>query len=382
MGNVVTRKNSFGGRFLNSIGAVFIGLALIVICLIALGCNERRNVTAIRAYDEVGKNLIETGSAQANPGNDGRLVAIRGSLSFSPVSDSSYRITANSFVLIRAVEMYQWREIQRGSSTDGEITYEYSGGWESSSINSDRFYDKSYANKPWPSDEAFQRKSVYAEDVQLGDFRVTPEQLSSLSASSIFTIPENAQFPQGFRRSADGRYICSGDLSDPKIGDLRISFLTSEVTRASMLGRQQGNAIVSYTSKNGTRIDRLFAGEMSGAEMVAYLQAENSAITWILRIILTILVCAGFAMFLTPVQVLVSVIPFIGKFLGKATKTVAQVIGAIAGVTLSLLVIAISWIAVRPLVAIPLLVVTALLIALLVRYRKSKANGASQPSVS
>ena len=377
---VELKKNSFISRFLNSIGAVFIGLALIVICLIALGCNERKNVRAIRAYDEFGKNLIETGSAQANPVYDGKLVAIRGNLSFSPVSDSSYQITANSFVLIRTVEMYQWREIQRGSSTDSEITYEYTGGWESSFINSGGFHNTSYANKPWPSDAAFQYRSIYADDAQLGDFRVTPEQLSDLSASSIFTIPENAQFPQGFLRSADGRYICSGDLSDPKIGDLRISFLISEITGASMLGKQQGNAIVSYTSKNGTPIERLFAGEMSGAEMVAQLQAENSAATWFLRIILTILVCAGFAMFFTPVQVLVSVIPFLGKYLGKATKTVAQVIGGIAGVVLSLLVIAISWIAVRPLVAIPLLVVTALLIVLLVRYRKSKV--APQPETA
>jgi len=378
VGNVVTKRNSFGSRFMNSIGAVFTGIAVIIICLIALGCNERRNVVAIRAYDEFGKNLIETGTAEVNPANDGKLVAIRGSLSFSPVTDSAYRITADSFVIVRYVEMYQWQEKKDGSSTDEKVTYTYNEVWSSSPISSSNFVDTSYANKPWPSDAAFQRNSVYAQDAKLGDFRITPEQLQGLSAKSDLLVPENALLPSGFSLSGDKKYIYSGDISNPKVGDLRISFSSSDVKRASMLGQQQGDAIVSYTSKNGTRIDRLFPGEISGAEMVAYLKAENKAITWILRIILTVLVCIGFAMLFTPVHVLVSIIPFLGKFIGKATGAVAQFIGGILGVALSLLVIAISWIAVRPLVAIPLLLVTAGLIVLLVRYRKSKAVDAPQ----
>ena len=376
---VVTKKNSAGSRLLNSVGAIFIGLAVIVICLIALGCNERRNVMAIRAYDEFGKNLIETGSATVNPGNDGKLVAIRGALSFSPVTDPAYRIMANSFVLRRYVEIYQWEERKQGSSTDAETTYIYTGAWKSEHISSTKFFDQSHVNKPWPSDSALQTGHIYADDAQLGDFRVTPEQLSNLPVDITLAVPESTPLPAGFSRSADGRYIFNGNLADPAIGDIRISFHSSEVKRASMLGKQQGDAIVSFTAKNGTRIDRMFAGEISGAEMVGQLQAENKAATWLLRILFTVLVCIGFSMFFTPVQTLTSMIPAIGKFLGKATQKVAQVIGGIIGTVLSLLVIAISWIAVRPLVGIPILLVTAGLIVLLVRYRKSKAIEAPEP---
>ncbi|MDR1869409.1 MAG: TMEM43 family protein [Treponema sp.] len=379
VGNVVTKKNNMGSRFLNSFGAIFSGLAVAFICLISLACNESCSVKAIRAYDEFGKNLIETGSAQINPGNNGKLVAIRGSLSFSPVTDPAYRITANSFVLQRYVEMYQWQEEKRGSSTDAEVTYTYTGAWRSTSVNSSRFVDQSYANKPWPSDSAFQNGSVYADDAKLGDFRITPEQLSNLRADIVLKIPESTPLPSGFSRSSDGQYIHNGNLSDPQTGDLRISFRSSEETRASMLGQQQGDAIVSYTAKNGTRIDRLFSGERSGAEMVGQLQAENSVMTWFLRIFLTVLVCLGFSMLLSPVKLLLSIIPFLGKYLGKATKAIAQVIGTIVGVTLSLLVIAISWIAVRPLVGIPLLLIVAGLIVLLNRYKKSKIDNAPEP---
>jgi len=376
VGNKVTVKNSTGSRLLNSVKAIFIGLAVAIICLIALTCNEIRSVKAIRAYDEFGKNLIETGSAKVDSSNDGRLVAIRGSLTFSPVSDPSYRITADSFALERKVEMYQYQERKEGSSTDAETVYTYDEVWSSSPINSSRFQDPSFANKPWPSDAAFQNVSVYSDDAKLGDFRVTPEQLARLPVDTALAVPEGVALPAGFSRSSDRRYIHSGNISAPKIGDLRISFFSSSVTRASMLGRQQGSAIVSYTAKNGTKIDRMFPGERSGAEMVEQLQAENTATTWFLRILLTVLVCIGFSMLLTPVQTLVSLIPAIGKFLGKATKKVAQVLGAIIGVILSLLVIAISWIAVRPFVGIPLLVVIVGLIILLVRYKKSKVDNA------
>jgi len=376
-GNVVTVKNSAGSRLLNSVGAIFIGLAVIIISLIALTCNEARSVKAIRAFDEFGKNLVETGSAQVNPGNNGRLVAIRGSLNFSPVTDPVYQITANSFVIARVVEMYQWQETKSGGSTDAETTYTYNGVWKSSPISSAGFYDQSYANKGWPAGEPFANRRTYAEDALLGDFYVTPEQLAYLPVNSSLAVPESAPLPDNFSRSAG--YIHSGNLSDPKVGDLRISFLASDVTRASMLGMQQGNAIVSYTAKNGTRIDRMFAGEKSGADMVEQLQAENAASTWILRIILTILVCIGFSMFFSPVQTLLSIIPKLGKFLGKATKKVAQVIGAILGVSLSLLIIALSWIAVRPLIGIPLLLITGGLIFYLVRYRKAKALNAPAP---
>jgi len=382
VGNVVTKKNSMGSRFLNSFGAIFIGIAVAIICLIALGCNEGRSVKNIRAYDEFGKNLIETGSAQVNPANDGKLVAIRGSLTFSPVTDSAYRVTADSFVLVRIVEMYQWQEEKRGSSTDEQVTYTYTGTWRSEPINSGRFVDQSFANKPWPSDSAFQKNAVYADDAQLGDFRITPEQLSKLRADVYLEVPESTPLPSGFRRSADGRYIHNGNLQNPEIGDLRISFVLSEVKRASMLGRQQGNAIVSYVSKNGTRIDRMFAGEISGADMVDQLQAENKVITWFLRIFLAVLVCIGFSLFLSPVQLLLSIIPFLGKYLGKATQVIAQVIGTIVGVILSLLVIAVSWIAVRPLVGIPLLLIVAGLIVLLNRYKKSKVDNAPQPALA
>jgi len=382
MGSSIVKKNSAGSRLLNSVGGIFAGIAMSIICLIALTCNEASNVKAIRAFDEVEKNFIETGSAQVDAANNGKLVAIKGGLTFSPVSDSAYMVTANSFVLARKVEMFQWREQQKGGSTDKEVVYSYDGVWSSSPISSSGFQDKSKENKPWPSDASYQSKRVYTDDAALGDFRVSSEQLQDLSVNVDLPVPENAKLPAGFSRSADGKYIYNGDLSDPDIGDLRVSFNSSDITKASMLGQQLGDTIVSYKTKNETMINRMFAGERSGTEMLVMLRTERKFLTWFFRIMLTILVCLGFSMILMPVQVLVSFIPAIGKFLSNATKSIALLIGSIVGVSLSLLVIAISWIAVRPLVGIPLLIIAAGLIVLLTRFRKSKANAPANTSTA
>ena len=127
--NVVVKKNGFFSRFFNSIGAIFIGILLALACLIGLACNEARNVKAIRAYNEVKKNVIDTLSAQARAENDGKLVAIMGDLKYTPVADSEYGITGAFFALRRIVEVYQYRERKEGSSTDKETRTYYEGGW-------------------------------------------------------------------------------------------------------------------------------------------------------------------------------------------------------------------------------------------------------------
>jgi len=370
MANVVVKKNSFISRFLNSVGGIFIGIAVALLCVGLLAWNEGRSVKAIRAYIEVGKNLIETASAKANPDNEGKLVAIYGGLTFSPVADGAYGVKANSFVLVREVEMYQWKETKKGGSTDEQITYGYDKVWSKSRIPSSGFYEKSgHENPEWPAGDKYQSGAVYADDAKLGDFNLTDAQLKQLSVNAVVPPPDNV--PSGMNKS--GNYITNYS-GDPKVGSIRISWSASNVTKASALGKQTGSAITGYTTKNGTNINEFFSGELTGSEMVQVLQQANKIATWILRILFTILICAGFSMVFTPVTVLVSVIPFLGKYLSKFTKGFAKVIGYIVGISLSLVVIALAWIAVRPLVAIPLLIIVGGLIFFLVRQSKNKKN--------
>jgi len=371
--NVVVKKNSFISRFLNSVGGIFIGIVVALLCLVLLAWNEYRSVKAIRAYGEAGKTLIETGSAKADPANDGKLVAIRGALAFSPVADNAYGVSANSFALERTVEMYQWHQSQKGSSTDAETTYTYTKEWSSAPVPSSGFHEKAgHENPEWPAGETLRSGAIYAEDAKLGDFILTRAQLSQLPVNVDVTPPDSV--PSGWNKS--GKYFTS--FSDnPNIGAIRISWKRSDVTRASALGKQDGNSIITYETKNKTPINDLFAGELDGAQMIKILQETNKAVTWLLRILFALLICAGISMVFTPVEVLISVIPLLGKYLAKFNKGYAKAIGYMVGISLSLGVIGLAWIFVRPMVAIPLLIIVGGIILILVQQSKSKKNQAA-----
>jgi len=375
--NVVVKKNGFFSRFFNSIGAIFIGIAVVLGCVIGLIWNESVSVKAIRAYDEVGKKVIDVGSARVNAENEGRLVAITGNLAYTPVIDTDYGVEG-TFVIKRLVEVYQYKERKEGGATDTETRFYYDGGWYKEYINS-ASYPSEYKNPSWPNASMFQNKSFYSEDAALGDFNLSASQLERMLVPNLpVEISESAK--QGaaadFNLTSDKKHITSAaNINAPKIGDIRVSFFISNASTASAIGMQRGNSIVTYTTKNKSSINRLFVGQMTAQEIVARMEAENNAGTWILRIIFMLFICAGFTMIFTPVQVLVSIIPFLGKYIGKGTGFLAKVIGGLLGFALSLFVIMISWIAVRPLVIIPLLAVTGGVVAYVLYSKKKKANG-------
>jgi hypothetical protein len=370
-GNKVTAKNTAGSRLLNSVKGIFIGIAVVIIFIIALGWNESRNVKAIRAYAEAGKVLVETGAASTSPDYEGRLIAVTGALDYTSVTDSLYGLRVNSFALKRVVEMYQNIESRQGSSTDDSVTYTYSQDWRSSYVNSSSFQNQSYANKPWPSEDRFQQDSFYDENTKLGDFTLTMTQIGQLPMTSVVS-PDSA--PAGLSKSGDYITTYSGS---PKVGAIRVHWLTSTEKRASALAAQRGSALVNYTTKNNTSINRIFSGDMTGAQMVKAMQDENKVITWILRIIFTVLICIGFTMIFGPVNALIGLVPFLGKFLSRVTNKVSQIIGGIVGVALSIVVILVSWITVRPLVLIPVLLIIAGVIVLFrIQKKKNAALGA------
>jgi len=100
--------------------------------------------------------------------------------------------------------------------------------------------------------------------------------------------------------------------------------------------------------------------------------AANSMWTWILRFVGVFLVCMSIGMMLAPLSVLASVIPFLGKLVGVGTGFVSM----LAGMTWSLLIIALAWLFYRPLIGIILLVAAVGLIALLFTKLTSKKTDA------
>ena len=89
--------------------------------------------------------------------------------------------------------------------------------------------------------------------------------------------------------------------------------------------------------------------------MIAGERQSESTLTWILRLVGTVLMIVGFAALLGPLSTLASVIPFLGSLVGGAAFFAAMVVG----IPLSLVVIALAWIGHRPLIGGAILLVAA-----------------------
>ena len=94
-------------------------------------------------------------------------------------------------------------------------------------------------------------------------------------------------------------------------------------------------------------------------------------ITWVIRIVLIILIIAGFKAAVGLLPTLLKVLPFLGKGVEKILGFVSTIIGLIW----SFIWIGIAWIAVRPVISILLLVLIVGFIILL-KKRSKKAEQA------
>ena len=97
-------------------------------------------------------------------------------------------------------------------------------------------------------------------------------------------------------------------------------------------------------------------------------QSENTLITWLIRIGGLVGIFVGFAMMLSILGVIADVVPFIGSIVRFGTGAVALVLTMLIGP----LVIAIAWVAYRPLVAIGVLAAGVLLAAGIVYLRRGR----------
>ena len=123
----------------------------------------------------------------------------------------------------------------------------------------------------------------------------------------------------------------------------------------------------------GGTIELVATGVRSAESMFEAAHAENTALTWGLRVLGFVLMFIGIGLVLRPLSVLADVLPILGKIVGSGTSLIAGLVAAV----LSLLTISIAWLFYRPLLGITLLVVAAGLTYLL-RTKLQGSGGARE----
>ena len=365
MSDTIVERKGFGTRMKNSFSGVFGGIIILLIGIGILIFNERNNVKNIHNIKELRDNYVDIVSSKVDKEYDGKLIVTSGKLDFGDVelTDSTFNVSVKTPLLVRTVEMYQWEEEKEDK--DDKTVYSYKLVWSDEAIDSSSFKDSSSHTNP--GSLPYEGKSETAQNLKVGEYKLSSSFTSLLSADYKYTDLANATVPEGYTVK-DGYIMKSADPEKPQVGDVRISFSYASYSDVSVLGKLTGDTIAEYETKEGTKIKRFTDGVHDGNDIITSMEKGNKLLKWGLRLLGTILIMAGVASVFGPLKTLTSYVPILGGLVNGVTGLMAFLIG----LAISLVVIAVSWIIFRPLLGIALLAGAILLIVLAVVFSSKK----------
>jgi hypothetical protein len=375
---------SWFGRIKRAVGGVIFGLLLVVLMVIGLFWNEGRAVQTARSLAEGAGAVVSTGVGSVDAANDGKLVHVSGPVTAdSGLSDPDFGIAAQGLRLSRSVEMYQWKEDSKSETTkklgggeETETTYSYSKVWDDSQIDSSDFKKPDgHQNPPMAiHSRTFQipEGKLVAFDLDAPvldriegdkDLSLSPSQSAAIKAAYSGTKPLSI---------VDGRIYLGTDNTTPALGDYRIGYELAPLGVISIVARQAGSRFEPYQTEAGDALLMVDTGQVPADKMFAEAIGANTLITWLLRAAGLLLLTIGFALFLSPIGVILDVIPFLGSMARMGTGIIAFFLAILVGTT----TIAIAWFWYRPVLAVGILaagVIAAAAVYYLGRSRKPVA---------
>jgi hypothetical protein len=380
---------SWFDRIKQSVGGVAIGFVLVLGMVGLLFWNEGRAVQTERSLAE-GAGLVVSVSPDAiDAANEGRLVHIAGQVTTSePVADDEFKVSANGLKLRRKVEMFQWiesssteKKVELGGSETQVTTYKYAQDWSTEAQNSAEFEESEDHQNP---SMEVASETFTVPSANLGAFVLDQNIIGSIGSSQPYLLGDNvlddvqAAVGAGMRASiVNGTIYLGSNPRQPAIGDYRISYEFTPASQTSIIGAQKGSGLGAYQTQSGDSLLLVDAGIVAPEEMFEGAAAGNNMFTWILRVVGIVLLIAGFGAILGPLSVIASVLPFLGSILGFGTGIIAGILG----VALGAVTIGTAWLFYRPLTALLIFAVAALIIGGLVYLgRRKKAATAAQPA--
>jgi hypothetical protein len=265
--------------------------------------------------------------------------------------------------------MYQWKEGGQsrskkniGGSETTTTTYSYKTTWSEELINSAHFKNPDgHAN---PGFMPYSSRQYTAREIKVGAFLLSDELKGSINNSTPLDITSDMPLPQALQGKAkifDGRFYFGSDAQNPQVGDLQVKFRVARPCDVTIVAQQLNNMFGPYPTKAGGNILMLRTGTHSAEEMFAMAEKDNKILTWAIRAGGFFLMFFGLILLLGPLSVLADVLPFLGNIVGAGTGMIAFLISSV----LSVLTVALAWLAYRPLIGIALIFIAGGIIFLL-----------------
>ena len=346
------------------------------------------------------------------------------------LQDSTFWVVTNDLKLKRTVEMYQWHEDSReechdnyGWSEDCETTYTYDKKRSSEQIDSSNFHSSDGHGNP--SNREFKSAQREKSPITLWAYTLTPVFINQLTNYQTINLNEqNIKIPENHQNNSDtitqeittdnaiennndsylyGDSENEEDINneennneknsinttstisnenfhiydnyiyvwknpnEPAIWDLKISFSSVKPWTISIVWKQVGNELTSYTVSNWRSISLLEQWNVTAEDMFLHAQQANKNMTRIFRLLWLFLMYCGFAAMLNFIETLAKVIPFLSKIIWVWTGIIALWLTIIVW----FLTIWIAWLAVRPIIWICCIIVAACGVFLLKKSKKT-----------
>ncbi|WP_109123993.1 TMEM43 family protein [Dyella sp. C11] len=246
------------------------------------------------ASDRHGGQILDLGDGGApGAGHHGNLVRVTGPVRVvEEPFDPEFGQHTHAPVMIRHVEMFQWREIRVG----GDVHYELD--WVDRPVDSRRFAQPSGHLNP----ERFplEGKQFDAGQVRVGNYSMSPPLLHALPGGEQIT-PDIKTLPANLAASFSGNgnyFTTSIHPEQPRLGDLRVSWEAIPSQVVTVFAQISGDQLVpSMSAMDGKGFD-VQVGERSLVDVVPDVPAPPSFV-WLRRIASLLLAILG-ALLLLP----------------------------------------------------------------------------------
>lgn len=218
-----------------------IGVALVLLGLWMLGSNERTAAAWHRGMTRPGGDVQVLGATATSAVTaHGQRVLVSGMPKVvEPPRDTDFGVRADTPVLVRRVEMFQWHEEHAG----GQVSYEQN--WIDHAVDSRRFRHRAgHANtQPFP----FASRRFQAAKVRLGRYVLAPAIVRALPGALQMLEPDFNDLPANLQASFqvhDGMLTTSSNPRHPRLGDLRVTWLVRPLQDVTVVARVDGDELV------------------------------------------------------------------------------------------------------------------------------------------
>lgn len=230
-----------GGMSLRGLACNIAGAVLVLagIGLIAMTVRGQLNyLTAVERHGGEVTSLV--GDAGPQAGQHGAMVRLVGTPRVVEAPhDPDFNLQVNTPVLVRHVEMFQWREIRIGDSVHYELD------WVDRPLDASHF--KEPAGHTNPASFPLSGKQFDAGLVRLGGFKLSPPLLHALPGSEQ-AAPDMKRLPENLAASFtpyQDYLVSSAHPGDPRLGDLRVSWDAVPLQEITVVARIDGDRLVA-----------------------------------------------------------------------------------------------------------------------------------------